>query len=320
MIRTALCILAMTGVAGCESSIAGNEGQLRFAYDSDDDVFNFNKPIAVGAALDLRVADFADQLDAVVVAASTKDTDVLEVLEFSGNTVTLIGTGKGSTLVKVSANDHRGIELDDSVNMMARQVEVLRMNHTCTDDVEGHYLAGQRIVVPFELELNSGNPLIGYGFYPVTDEPAGRISIDRSRNQQEFMTIDTGSRTGTVSLLSDVDATRLDVTVVRESDIDGATLPFGAPSSIRAGTSAFLWVLPTANVRPICQAITRKSAESLTPDVCTVMDAEGLSDEEGGGRHESGWIEVEGHQSGTCQYRVSYPASGAETDLTVQIR
>ena len=146
------------------------------------------------------------------------------------------------------------------------------------------------------------------------------MTIDRGRTRQEFITIDTGSQRGTVALRSDVDSTRLDVTVVDEAEIDGATLPFGAPSSVRRGGSALLWVLPTAGGRPICQAIAQKSVETLTPEVCTVTDAEGLSGDEGGGRHESGWVEVEGHQNGTCQYRVTYPASGAGTDLSIQIR
>ena len=160
-----------------------------------------------------------------MIAASTKDPEVIQVADFTGNTVTLIGSGDGNTLVKVSANDHMGIERDDSVNMMAREVEVLRMEHTCTDDLEGHYLTGHRVRVPFELELNDGNPLIGDGFYPVTDEPAGQITIDRTVREQEWMIIDTGNQAGVVSLRSDVDATRLDLAIVPPEAIDGGRPP-----------------------------------------------------------------------------------------------
>ena len=320
MHRFPIFVLSILVVSGCESSITGNAGQLRFAYDSNEDVFNFNKPIAVGATLDLRVTDFSDQRDAFVIAASTKDPEVIQVADFTGNTVTLIGSGDGNTLVKVSANDHMGIERDDSVNMMAREVEVLRMEHTCTDDLEGHYLTGHRVRVPFELELNDGNPLIGDGFYPVTDEPAGQITIDRTVREQEWMIIDTGNQAGVVSLRSDVDATRLDLAIVPPEAIDGASLPFGAPSSVRRGGSVLLWVLPTANGRPICQGITERSVETLTPEICTVRDAAGAAEDSNDGRHESGWIELRGHQNGTCQYRVRYPASGASADFMVQVR
>lgn len=320
MKRILLFALATIGMMGCESSIAGNEGQLMFSYETDDDVFNFNKPIAVGAALDLTIQDFADREDASVIAATTKDPDVIDVLDFRGNQVTLVGTGTGNTLVKVSARDHFGDELDDSVNMLAREAEVLRMQHTCDDAVEAHYLSGHRILIPFEIELLNGNPLIGYGFYPVTDDPVGLISIDRTRRNQQFIIANTADDEGTVSLHSDIDGTRLDLTIVHPERIDGATLPFGTPSSVPVGGSSFLWVLPTAGGQPICQAIVQKSAVSNTPDVCTVSDSEGISDDTGGGSHELGWVEVEGHQNGTCQFTVTYDASGQGSELSVQIR
>ena len=40
---------------GCTSKITGKEGNFQFAYAADDDPLDFNKPIAVGGRLDLRV-------------------------------------------------------------------------------------------------------------------------------------------------------------------------------------------------------------------------------------------------------------------------
>ena len=47
--------LAVPSLTSCRSEITGNEGNLEFSYVADDDLLDFNKPLAVGASLDLRV-------------------------------------------------------------------------------------------------------------------------------------------------------------------------------------------------------------------------------------------------------------------------
>ncbi|HCF56896.1 MAG TPA: hypothetical protein DFS52_02730, partial [Myxococcales bacterium] len=54
-IRAAMLVFAAVAIAGCQSMITGNEGNLEFSYRADDEVRDFNKPIAVGAKLDLEV-------------------------------------------------------------------------------------------------------------------------------------------------------------------------------------------------------------------------------------------------------------------------
>ncbi len=82
--------LAITGalLVSCSSLTTGNEGNLTFAYIADEDLLDFNKPIAVGALLDLRVTEVGSQRAVEITSVTSGDTSVLEVVSFEGATVT----------------------------------------------------------------------------------------------------------------------------------------------------------------------------------------------------------------------------------------
>jgi hypothetical protein len=44
---------ALLLTVACQSTLTGNEGNFQFSYDADDWITDFNKPIAVGAYLDI---------------------------------------------------------------------------------------------------------------------------------------------------------------------------------------------------------------------------------------------------------------------------
>lgn len=68
----ALTSAVFIGAIGCESTITGNEGNFQFSYPADDRVLDFNKPIAIGARLDVSVRTAGDRTAVTLSAADRK--------------------------------------------------------------------------------------------------------------------------------------------------------------------------------------------------------------------------------------------------------
>lgn len=311
----------LAAMLGCDSTITGNEGNLTFSYDADDAVFDFNKPIAVGAMLDLTVAEVGSGEDATISSASTDDEGVLSVSEFSGSLLTLSALSEGSALVMVDAEVSTG-PVSDSVMMSAAIPEVLLMSHTC-GEAGGAYLSGQSIYVPFEFEMANGQPVIGYGYYPVTSSDESVLVRDASFTGQQYMRLDTLSA-GTVTLDSDIDDGSLAFTVVDEAAIDGVAEPLAfVLEDIDVGDTNPFYVLPSVGGVTVCQAQATMEVQSDSPDICDVRTI-GSEVAAGDARYETGWFEIEGLQEGTCAYTVTYPlgaaGSGASASFTFAIQ
>ena len=319
--RLMIAPLVLAAMLGCDSTITGNEGNLTFSYDADDAVLDFNKPIAVGAMLDLMVAEVGTGEDAAILAASTDDEAVLSVTEFAGATLTLEAMTEGSALVLVDAETSSG-PVSDSVMMSAAVPEVLIMSHTCGEQ-GGAYLTGQSIYVPFEFELANGQPVIGYGYYPVNSSNQDVLVRDESFNGQQYMRLDTLAA-GEASLDSDIDDGSLALTVVDEAAIDGVTEPLAfVLEDIDVGDTNPFYVLPSVAGVSVCQAQATMEVQSDTPELCAVRTI-GSEVAAGDARYESGWFEIEGLQEGTCAYTVTYPlgadGAGASASFTFPIQ
>lgn len=314
---------ALLLVTGCESVVTGNEGNFRFEYDADDRVFDFNKPVAVGARLDLRVIDAGDDAPIELVDASTDDPAVLDVVSFEGNGFTLEGTGDGEVLITVKGAREGGEELSDSVNMLARVPDVHRLSHTCGADGSTAYLANQPIYVPFEFERSNGQPVIGYGYYPVQSS-SPEVTLDSTWQDAQWMRFDLGAA-GAATITSDIDGTVLNLAVIDEAAIDGAAQPIAfVLEDIDVGDTNPFYVLPTAGGDTVCQALATYEVTSLTPDLCDVRAIATFAAPNSTEGKESGWFEIEGIAAGTCRYTVRYPLGaagvGASTDFEYPIQ
>ncbi len=310
-------ILLTTLGFACKSRLTGNEGNLEFSYQADDRVNDFNKPLAIGAMLDVEVATVGSRK---AVALSAVDTDAgsgLEVVEFSGNKFTLKATAEGNGLVKVTTDDGLG----DSVNMLARAPEVQKLSHSCVTTENARYLKDNRVLIPYELERANGQPVIGYGYYPVTFSGDAQLRRDESVKAQQFLHLFTGDVAGAAQIDSDIDDTSINVTVVDPADIDGVELVLGTGQETDAGETDLYYVLPTIGGDRVCQANTPKSVASLTPDVCSVEDREPPQAEADEKVHEWGWFAVTGLTEGSCEVEVTYTlgAAGAGAKGSVMI-
>lgn len=311
-LQSVIPALSVLALVAC-SKTTGNEGNLQFSYVTDQALLDFNKPIAVGARLDLNVQTAGTGLvgrHVTVTDASTDSPSVLRVVAFSGNVVTLEGASAGNALVAVKANDVTGKSLPDSVNMTVRVPEVLRIAHIC---IGGTYMTGSTIYLPFFLQLQNGSPVIGYGYYPVTSSSESTLRLDPTWNGFQFMRL-LAPGVGKVRLTSQIDATTLDFSLVSEPEINGVLDP--KATSVIVGQSLTLYVLPSVGGTSVCQSTATVTFASLTPSICTVSSSSPPASADQNGKYETGWFGIRGVAPGQCRYTATYPKANKGVGVT----
>jgi hypothetical protein len=311
--------LVTAAVTGCNSRLTGNEGNFVFSYPADDDPTNFNKPIAVGAKLDLTVTDTGQPARAVnITAAAFDDPEVLAVASFDGDKIIIEGVGDGTALLEVEGTTADGETLPDSVNMISRVPEVLKLWHTCAAGDVANYFVDQKVWLGFDMEMSNGQPVIGYGYYPVDAAPGASFTLDASASTQRHIAFQAGGSAGSVTLTSQIDSKTLDVEVVTKAQIDGVSEPtVHVWEDIDVGDKNSGYVLPTVGGVAVCQANVTKTVVSDTPTICAVTDKD-PPDTNDDASYEFGWFEIEGLAEGDCLYTVTYPEGNGGSGVSEQ--
>jgi hypothetical protein len=317
-IRLALVATALLSSLACESTVTGNEGNFQFSYPADDRVLDFNKPIAIGARLDVVVRDAGDRSEIPLTDATTADSSILDVESFEGNSFTLLATGDGNVEVSVKGLNAAGSELTDSVNMLARTPEVHTLHHTCApDSPTAAYLVGQAVYVPFEFTMANEQPVIGYGYYPVTPSTDAMV-FDATFQGNQYMRFNL-ENVGSVSLNSDITDTRLDLEIIDIASITGIEEPTGfVVEDIDVGDTNLFYVRPMAGANVVCQSLAPIQYSADTPDICNVVAATNVSGLETATGNEGGWFNVTGVAAGTCSYTVTYPGGADGVGVSQQ--
>jgi hypothetical protein len=330
----AVAALTLASAIACQSSTTGKEGNLEFRYDTDDEIGNFNKPIAIGASLDVRVYEAGARVgetnrDAEVLEVSSSDSSVLEVSKGGGNMFVVSAKGHGRAELTIRARvKSTGEEVEDFVDMMARKPERLLLSHTCraAGTTDALYLPNQKIYLPFEMKMADGQDVIGYGYYPIAFDPPQALTILTNHKDQAFIHLEAGEVMGTVEVSSPVDASaKYALEFVQAAQIDGAALSFASEVKVGAGKTAILNVLPTIQSKPICQARVEFTVTTKTPEVCDVKKLAADAEEvQNGLTRQYGWLEVQGKMVGDCTFAVTYPmgndGTGASADITVPVQ
>lgn len=315
--------LAVAGLylfIGCTSTTTGNEGNLDFSYTADDDVTNFNKPIAVGAKLELKVLETGSRLPVEVIDAMSDDTDVLDVETFSSNRVILVGAGDGSAAIEVSAEKQDGEVVTDSVNMLSAVPDVLKLGHTCTagDALAKYFVDTEDVHISFDMEKENGQPVIGYGYFPIEVTGDAELDLDRGSTDQANFHFNVGQSVGTATIQSTVDDTTLDVEVVLPGDVDAIESNPTSDFQLHVGETEFYHFWPTVQGVRVCQSHEEVQAESSTPSICAVSAVAPPEDDEtaSGLLGVTGWVKIEGKEFGTCQFTVTYPNANTGQGVT----
>ncbi|MCB9728915.1 MAG: hypothetical protein H6744_13925 [Deltaproteobacteria bacterium] len=311
--------LAWLAGAGCESLLTGNEGNLLFSYEAVDELSDFNKPVAVGARLDLRVREAGNRKDVTIILARSGSPEALEVVDTSSaGPIVLEGRGDGTAHIDVRARLSSGETVDDSVDMLAREPEVLELRHVCSPDREAAYFVDTDVLVPFDMSLRSGKALVGYGLHPVDVEPASGLTFDESSKDQENFHVHTSATPGLVTLSSRIDSESLGMRLVRVGDVDGGGLsPASLDDTVPVDALGYIRMLPTVAGEYVCCPRTPMTVENDTPEICEI-EARGEST-----CLVAGFVSVRGLAQGTCSFRASWAAAddgaGVEATATVPI-
>ncbi len=312
-------VILFLGATGCESRITGHEGNLEFSYPADDRPGDFNKPIAVGAKLELKVEEAGTRRTVDLQSAETDDPEILSVVSFSGQHFILQGEGSGSALVSVTAQVPSGDVVSDSVSMLGREPEVLKLNHTCDSGAHAHYLVDHDVLVAFDMEMSNGQPVIGYGYHPVEFDPADGVELNVTTKDQQFMHLRTRESPGEVTILSQLDDTEATMVLVEKQDIDGCRIGPGEQGPAIVGFERVYHLLPTVGDDPVCQAVMEFTVEAETPEICSVKVV-------GAPVHpdlanERGWIRLDPHEAGTCTFTATFSeGTDATESISVEVK
>ncbi len=319
--------LLLCSTIACTSTTTGADGNLKFSYYSTDKARDFNKPIAIGAKLDVTVADAGDNQgdDVVVNMVSSEDESIIKASAAGGDTITLEAMGKGSAEISVDATVARTNEVEsDRFTMRTAVPEVVKLTHLCElGSNTATYLVGKKdVYLGFDMQLKDGQQVIGYGYYPLTPEPAEGATVRTDVKNHDYMRLHTGDTPGDVVLTSPVSDGSWTLKLVEEGAIDGAILEDNG--SVGVGEQETYHVLPVTMGAKICQADLDFDLSTTTPDICDVkrITGDGLELTQGITK-KSSWIEVSGKQVGDCKLSVSYAGgnngAGATAELTVSV-
>lgn len=312
-------------LTGCQSSLTGNEGNLLFSYTADDQVGDFNKPVGVGASLEIRVVTAGTAQPVSLKSVVSSDPSVLAVESVSTTSFIVQGVADGTALIEVEADGLDGL-VTDSVNLLAAAPEVVKLYHSCDPLVRtAVYQTGAAVLVPFDLEKSNGQAVIGYGLHPVEITPPAGAVLDETSKDQANLHLTLGATAGEVTIASAIDDETLTMNVVEAGAIDGATFNTlstdGTDVIVFEGETRFAHVFPTVGQDRVCQATATMTVISKTPELCLVSVTENLEDTTA--VNESLWVKIEGVAFGECLFDVTFPdgaaGAGATSELKVSV-
>lgn len=310
--RTLVALTAILVLGACTSRQTGKLGKLVFSYTADDQVNDFNKPIAIGGKLDIRVRQKGNNKPVTITAATSDDGKILAVDKFEPSFFTLKALAAGGAEITVQAQQEDGNTVEDRVDMRAAKPAVLKMHHYCTSDADAYYLTNQTIYIPFDMELADTEPVIGYGYHPIEMVPAGAVTLFADGKNQAHFKLQTPKVAQTVTINSTIDSASMVLSIVDEDTIDGAR--YEGPQSVLANVRTPVLVRPTIAGKPVCQADTALSASTNTPEICEVKAL--TTGKKGDDETQSwGWIEINGLQVGKCTFVVNHLKANAKSGL-----
>ncbi len=326
--KASIAATMLFGATACTSTVTGEEGNLKFSYYSTDSARDFNKPIAIGAKLDIQVEDAGsnENDDVVVNSVESSDDAVIAASKAGGDVITLEAKAKGSADITVDAAVSRtGTNESDYITMRTTTPEKIALTHLCnTGESTGYYLVGQKeVYLGYDMKLSDGQEVIGYGYYPVTADPTDGIIVDTSSKTHDFVRIETGATAGQINLTSDVSEDAWTINLVEESAIDGAVLQ--GQETVSVGKSNTFRIHPTVQGSPICQPDAAFTIEVTTPDLCDIaeLDADSLAIIEGSTR-QKGWLKAEGKAVGDCTFNITYTnamdGAGVTKELSIPVQ
>lgn len=306
--------LSMACADGCGDGRASQEGELgelTFTFPVADGQEDFDRPIALGARLRLRVEGLEGESVERVAAATVTPEEVLSAQrsQARGDELVLTARAQGEASLEVEAVlAGESTPRADRVSLRVRPISSSSLEHACTRSPAAAYLTNQPITLDYARFDADGRRMIGEGACEVTVTPDA--GLDRTRCDEAALDVPPISDPGPYVVSSSRRAAngsvnRLDVNVVSPELLDFAPIE----GSLREGRSDELELLPQTPDWDICTPL-EFEVFILTPDVCVADDTS--ADLFTVYRDENNRVDMRGRNPGTCRFEVRLPALGVQ--------
>lgn len=313
---SAMILIAAACVTGCSTSKSnGKLGVLQFTYDSPDDTRTFNKPIATGAKLDMRVYGAGvGKPDAQIESVTSSDPAIIRARKLEGNALELTATGSGD--VKLTVNSLvEGTVQSDHIWVSARPAATSKITHECLDDdaTNGFYLANSDAFLPLTLHAEDGRRLIGHGYFPVTVSPPDMASLIVDSRAQNQVALRLSAAPGPVRIQSSIDDAFAAVMVVEPGDVDGVELA-DISDEVSPGSEGVFRAYPTIGENRVCHSGIGVTIVSTNKRVCDVVEYDTTT----------GDVTIAGRNEGVCRLSVTFlngnGGAGATSIVELNVR
>lgn len=299
--RTGVLIALVLFGPACDcddrSEQRGQNGELIFSYVSADPDETFDRPLAQGAQLIMRVQGSDEERVTRVSALRATPSTTLGLEAMGADTFMVRGLNQGRATISLDAQvNQEKTPRQDSISIEVAKTTRQRIEHLCTTQREAAYLPGRVLEFGFE-RWNGGRKLVGQGGCEVGSQPAlvEGVSCDERRLKVQGI-----AQTGPVKITDYAGTNTVTAHIVSPDLVDFApveqTLTVGRSESISLEAITQYW--------PVCASMTL-NFDILTPETCTASGQVTSFSVE----HEPGQSDMtlRGQASGDCIFRVSSP-------------
>lgn len=204
-------LIAALAFSGCDiNRHTGEHGQLVFEYYSQQDRYNFNKPIIEGGYLDIFLYDIPEGRPVEVLSATALTPDRGRVEGATENLVVVQGITTGWAKFEVRAIDEDEELRVDVIRMRvdgahsihfrpegARVLDGLSLskealsNEALNEEKVGYLevTTGSRVEIPWTRRSAKKEPLVGYGVYPIAIDPPDAAELHDRLTTHDTVTL-----------------------------------------------------------------------------------------------------------------------------------
>lgn len=247
LLSIAIATICCVAIVGCDTNRhAGDDGQLIFEYYSTKDRYNFNKPVIEEGYLDVFAYDIPENERVTVEKATSLTPKVARIEGRVANLFVVEGRSSGRAKFEVRARNEEGqlrvdtfalrIDRPTSVHFdpkwaTAFSGRIVNRNPIGDEDPQLEVTAGSRIEIPWTRRSSNGEPLVGYGVYPVEVDPPEAAEIHDDLTEDESLTLRISDTPQTFDVVpkEGYDGDEITIEIVDHNPLDRAA---GVPTSI----------------------------------------------------------------------------------------
>jgi hypothetical protein len=231
-----LGLLLAAWMVGC-GGFEGNQGNLRFEYQSDE--FSSSQSLAVGSRARLRtfVRSTVGSTGPDAGQNGSSSPETLDLTNVTSSAPSIIGVDQvgqpashifqlnakkaGSATLTVEGTDASGSTVSDAIDLQAKAVKQVELDHTCLNINNPVYLTDNTTSISMNFKSAAGDRLVGWGHYPVTLSPTGSgAQLVQMTENSGFLALKTGSKAQTLTVKPKVNGKSLSLELAEEKAID----------------------------------------------------------------------------------------------------